>query len=60
MIYYPSPSCFSTRTTSMCYPAQVVNSPKLSDGDSVHTKELHALKPEPSPGGDDIPVDHRY
>ena len=47
----------------MCYPAQVVYSSKLSDGYSVHTGELYApyqFEPEPSPGGNDIPVDHRY
>ena len=39
-----------------CYPAQVVNLFKLSDGDSIHIREPLPL--EPSPEGDifvDIP-----
>ena len=43
----------------MCCPAQVVNSSELNDGDGIHTGEPspYQYEPEPSPEGDDIPVD---
>ena len=60
MIYGPSSSCSSTWTASAtCYPAQVVNSSELSDGDSVHTGEPlpYQFEPQLSPEGDNTPVD---
>jgi len=55
----PSPSCSSTQIASPCYPVQVVDSSKLSDGDSVHTGEPlpYQFEPEPSPEGNNILVD---
>ena len=59
VIYGRSPFCSSIRTANRCYPAQVVNSFELSDVDRVHTGEPlpYQYELEPSPEGDNIPVD---
>ena len=58
-IYGPSPTCSSNTDSESVLSSLSIYSSKFSNGESVYTADPfpYQLEQEPSPEGDDIPVD---